>query len=155
VKRGSIIPEIPVQQYIGEKKNIPVWFNVFPAVEGHNADFTLYEDDGETHDYKKDIFGKTKMKYISANDFVNFTVVTKDERGWSPNKNRNFGIKIHLDKAPKYVSIDSIKFRQTGPDKTDKITKSKAAAWSWDKLTGICKITWQENVSTTTVTVKR
>jgi alpha-glucosidase len=154
VKRGSIIPEIPVQQFIGETKNARVWFDIFPAPEGRTSQFTLYEDDGETNDYKKDIFGKTEIKSISTNDFVSFTIVTKNEEGWSPNKIRNFGIKIHLDHAPASISIDNEKLKQSGSDKLLESTR-EIAAWSWDKQTKTCRIKWQEKVLTTKISLKR
>lgn len=157
VKRGSIIPEIPVQQYIGEKKNAPVWFDIFPAAEGRTADFTLYEDDGETNDYKKDIFSKTEIKCISAKDELNIGIETKNERGWDSNNIRNFGIKIHLDQAPKSILKGTDKLKQIGSDKLEKKAESnpKKAVWSWDKATKTCRVIWHETGLSARFNIKR
>jgi alpha-glucosidase len=157
VKRGSIIPEIPVQQYIGENKNSVVWFNVFPAAEGRTAEFTLYEDDGETTDYKRDVFCKTGIRCISAKDELNIDISTKNENGWNSNKNSNFGIKIHLDKAPESISIDAKKLKQTGNDKLEKSADSnnEKPVWSWDKLTKTCRIIWRRSESFAKIIIKK
>lgn len=59
VKQGSIIPTMPVMNYIGEHPEYPVIFEVFPAVEGQSASFLLYEDEGTDLGYLKDEFLKT------------------------------------------------------------------------------------------------
>ena len=46
VKQGSIIPTMPVMNYTYEKPVYPLTFEVFPAQEGAQAIFTLYEDEG-------------------------------------------------------------------------------------------------------------
>jgi len=107
VKRGSIIPQMPVMQYIGEKKNAPVWFEVFPASEGRSATFTLYEDDGETNNYKKDSCSKTEVKCISAKEGWNVSIHRRDEKGRNPEIGRNIGIKIHLEQAPQSIVLNS------------------------------------------------
>jgi len=157
VKRGSIIPEMPVQQYIGENKNSVVWFNVFPAADGRSAAFTLYEDDGETNDYKKDIYGKTGITCISAKDELNIDITTENENGWNSNKNSNFGIKIHLDKAPESISIDAKKLKQIGNDKLEKLTDSNTEkpVWSWDKLTKTCRIVWSRSDLSAKIIIKK
>ena len=81
VKRGSIIPQIPVMQYIGEKKMRRFGSEVFPALEGRSASFVLYEDDGETNDYKKDICSKTEVKCISAKEAWKVNILRHNENG--------------------------------------------------------------------------
>jgi alpha-glucosidase len=157
VKRGSIIPEMNVQQYIGEKKNEPVWFHIYPATDGRTADFSLYEDDGETNDYKKNIFGKTEIKCLSAKDELNIGIETKNENGWNQKIIRKFGIKIHLDQAPKSISIGTDKLKQVGPDKLERTTEStiEKAVWSWDKQTRTCRIIGNENEFSAKVVIKK
>ena len=154
VKRGSVIPEIPVQQYIGENKNSRMWFDIYPASEGYSCDFTLYEDDGETNDYKNDIFGKTEIKCVSSKEDFNVTIITKNEDGWNQNKNRIFGIKIHLDKAPKSIFSDALKFKQTKAGNQNDATSEKAG-WSWDKTTKICRIIWTGNMQSTNIIIRK
>lgn len=157
VKRGSIIPETTVQQYIGEKKNAAVWFDIFPAAEGRSASFTLYEDDGETNDYKKDIFGQTELKCTVAKDELIIAISTSNKNGWNQNKSRIFGLKIHLDQAPKSVMIGTDKLKQIGLEKLEKLTESNTekAVWCWDKTTKTCRIIWHESGLTARVNIKR
>jgi alpha-glucosidase (family GH31 glycosyl hydrolase) len=56
VKAGSIIPMAPDNQhYMGEIKS-PFTIHIYPKA---NSSFELYEDDGESYDYEKDVFSTT------------------------------------------------------------------------------------------------
>ena len=59
VKKGSIIPQIPVMQHLDERTDYPLFIHVFPNYEDENASFELYEDEGNNQDYLKDIYSKT------------------------------------------------------------------------------------------------
>jgi len=157
VKRGSIIPQLPVMQYIGERENAPVWFEVFPASEGRSAFFTLYEDDGETNDYKKDICSKTEVKCISVKEAWKVSIVRHNENGRNQETDRNLGIKIHLDQAPQSILLNSGKLKSTSPDKLEKAWYgiSEKAAWSWDKLTKTCSIKLQDNGKPTEIVINK
>ena len=157
VKRGSIIPQIPVMQYIGEKKNAPVWFEVFPALEGRSASFMLYEDDGETNDYKKDICSKTEVKCISAKEAWKVNILRHNENGRNQIIDRNFGIKIHLDQAPQSILLNSGKIKSTNPDKLEKswYEISEKTVWSWDRLTKTCSIKLQDNGTPTEIVINK
>ena len=61
VKQGSIIPTMPVMNYTHEKPVYPLTFEIFPAQEGAQAAFTLYEDEGEDLGYQRDEFVKTPI----------------------------------------------------------------------------------------------
>lgn len=50
VRAGSIVPFAPDQQYTQQLKNPVITLRVYP---GADADFELYEDDGETYKYEK------------------------------------------------------------------------------------------------------
>ncbi|OFX58331.1 MAG: glycosyl hydrolase family 31 [Bacteroidetes bacterium GWB2_41_8] len=156
VKRGSVIPQMPVLQYIGEKKNAPVWFEVFPATEGRSATFSLYEDDGETNNYKNDLCNKTEVKCVSANDGWEISVQHRKNE-WKPEQARNLGIKIHLEQAPKTVVFNSGKLKQTNHEKLEKgwYDTSENLVWSWDKLTNTCWVKWRDNESPAEITIKK
>jgi len=157
VKRGSIIPQMPVMQYIGEKKNAPVWFEVFPASEGRSAVFTLYEDDGETNNYKRGICSKTEVKCVSAKEAWNVSVLRHNENGRNPETDRNFGIKIHLEQAPQSIFLNSVKLKLTSPDKLEKCWYeiSEKAVWNWDKRTNTCLIKLQDNGTQTEIAINK
>ena len=134
VKRGSIIPEMPVQQYIGEIKNIPVWFNIYPAPEGKITSFRLYEDDGETNNYKKDIYGTTSIQCLTQNKAFEISITSENRNGWKIIE-RNEGIKINMKNSPKNVMfngkrIKSIKIKDLS---NNWYQFSEKPIWSWDK----------------------
>ncbi|MCI8360845.1 MAG: carbohydrate-binding protein [Clostridiales bacterium] len=60
VKEGSIIPMQPVMQYVGEKPVDEITLDVFPTLSDGDFHFVLYEDDGETMDYKTGEYTTTR-----------------------------------------------------------------------------------------------
>lgn len=50
VRAGAILPFGPIKQYTEEKIDNPLTITVYP---GANGAFTLYEDDGQTFDYRR------------------------------------------------------------------------------------------------------
>ena len=54
IKKGSIIPNYPVQQYVGQKQIDELTLDIYPG-KGQNIH---YLDDGESFDYKKGIYNK-------------------------------------------------------------------------------------------------
>lgn len=60
VRGGAIIPTGPELNYVGEKANDPLTFNIYPDDKG-SASVTLYEDDGLSPAYKQDGFRRTTV----------------------------------------------------------------------------------------------
>lgn len=60
VKEGSIVPMGPALQYTSEKLADPITLYLYT---GKNADFTLYEDEGNTYNYENGAFSNIVMKY--------------------------------------------------------------------------------------------
>jgi alpha-glucosidase/alpha-D-xyloside xylohydrolase len=58
VRAGALIPMGPVRQYTAEKVEGPLVLWVHP---GANGSFSLYEDDGETFDYRKGEFMRMSL----------------------------------------------------------------------------------------------
>jgi alpha-glucosidase len=50
VRAGAVLPMDPVRQYTGEKVDGPLTLWIYPGADGKTS---LYEDDGETFDYRK------------------------------------------------------------------------------------------------------
>lgn len=70
VKAGAIIPMAPDnQRYVDEIKS-PLIIQIYPK---GNSSFELYEDDGESYDYEKDVFSITKFSCKENNEelFIN------------------------------------------------------------------------------------
>ena len=96
---------MPVMQYIHENKDFPLLVEIFPNYDGESASFELNEDDGETQDYLKDVFSKTKFAAITEK--VNFKA-SKIEWAWNeesrecmiilPDNRKEIKIKLSLAK---------------------------------------------------------
>ncbi|MFN8135171.1 MAG: DUF5110 domain-containing protein [Bacteroidales bacterium] len=73
---------------------------MFPASTGLSAAFTLYEDDGETNNYKKDSCRRTEITCFSQKEAWNLSIIQHQVGMKSTEPNRNLGIRIHLTKHP-------------------------------------------------------
>ncbi len=62
VRAGAVIPMGPVKQFTAERVDGPLTLWIYP---GSDATFSLYEDDGETFDYRK---GESMRVNIAWND---------------------------------------------------------------------------------------
>ena len=60
VRGGAMIPTTPPQNYIGEKRDEQVTFNIYPDEKGV-ASAELYEDDGLSPAYKRGEFRRSKV----------------------------------------------------------------------------------------------
>ncbi|MEJ7558709.1 MAG: glycoside hydrolase family 31 protein [Pedobacter sp.] len=59
VRAGSVIPEYPVMQYVGEKEVDEVMLNVY--FSDYEVNSFLYEDHGDTFAYEQDIYSEKKF----------------------------------------------------------------------------------------------
>jgi alpha-glucosidase len=60
VRAGAMIPTVPPRNYVRERPDDPVTFNIYPDDKGL-ASGTLYEDDGASPAYKREVFRRTKV----------------------------------------------------------------------------------------------
>ena len=60
VRAGAVVPLGPVKQYVGEKVDEPLSVWIFPGADGS---FLLYEDDGETFDFRRGEWMGVAMKW--------------------------------------------------------------------------------------------
>ena len=80
VKAGSIIPEYPVMQYIGEKEIEEVKLNVYYS--DYEVNSFLFEDYGETFAYEQDIY--LEKKFVVNGDSKTFTIQQSMEGLYTP-----------------------------------------------------------------------
>ncbi|WP_394139483.1 TIM-barrel domain-containing protein [Cytobacillus oceanisediminis] len=104
VKNGAIIPMAPennsINQLDGSENRI---FDVYPAGK---SEFTLYEDDGKTTEYKSGKNTKTKIQSIAANDKVKITVHKANGKGYKGMvKERGTEFLVNTRKQPKSLSV--------------------------------------------------
>lgn len=60
VRAGAIIPFGPVKQYTSEKAEGPLTLVIFPGADGSS---TIYEDDGETFDYRRGEWARVQIDW--------------------------------------------------------------------------------------------
>lgn len=156
VKKGSVIPTMPVMQFIGQVENYPVIFEVFPAAAGKSASFDLYEDDGETNNYKSDICQWTTIKCVSSADSYDISVSEKALNGFESKTNRNLGIRIYLEKCPSSVTFNGVKAKKVNAKNIENgwYEISDKIYWSWDETESVCLIKFATSGTVETSLVK-
>ncbi len=102
IKKGAIIPKMPVMQYIGEMQNAQLIMEVFPS--NKNTEFSLYEDDGVTNNYKNDEFSKTKIITEVSADKLKIVISEPENSGFETEK-RNIWLEVHLDEEPESIGL--------------------------------------------------
>jgi alpha-glucosidase (family GH31 glycosyl hydrolase) len=63
VRAGAILPLGPVKQYTGERTDAPLSITIYPGADGS---FFLYEDDGESFDYRQGEWMGIAMRWDDA-----------------------------------------------------------------------------------------
>ena len=73
IRGGSIIPEGPEMNYVGEKPFDPLTFYIHPDAQGR-ASTTLYEDDGTSTAYKRGVSRRTRVSVAPLDRGFEITV---------------------------------------------------------------------------------
>ncbi|MEJ5992785.1 glycoside hydrolase family 31 protein [Pedobacter sp. Du54] len=81
VRAGSVIPEYPIMQYVGEKPIDEVWLNIYYA--GYEVNSFLFEDHGDTFAYEQDIY--LEKKFSVKGDGKNLFIEQRTEGLYTPN----------------------------------------------------------------------
>lgn len=142
VRKGSIIPRMPVMNHTREKAVYPVTFEIFPAEPGSTASFDLYEDDGEDLGYLRDEFMRTEVSCGTLENGLEITVGERLGQGYGIPGERNFIMKVYSEKQFRRVSVDgqSAKKTASGKIEADAETPQSRASVSMDKKSGIYTI---------------
>ena len=124
---------MPVMQYIHADKHYPVTLKVFPGSSGAAA-FQLYEDDGTTNDYKKNIASRTDVSYESDDKHVRFTIDIRETGGYQGDV-RNYIVEIPAAGKPRSVTINGEKMKSGKPAKlTESLNREFGLTmWSYDR----------------------
>jgi alpha-glucosidase len=141
VKKGSIIPMMPVMQYIHEKKDYPLFIHIFPHDEDESATFELYEDEGEDLGYLENIYSKTKFTCTTLTDGYN-TLIEPDDNGFLPSGRRNIILKYHLDEKPNSIAVNNAAIKMVAESVISDQQENDifSVEWSWNENTKECRI---------------
>jgi alpha-glucosidase len=155
VKKGSIIPTMPVMQYIHEKSSFPISLEIFPGAVNKESTFSLYEDDGESRDYEKDIYCKTKFNSITDKEGYSIKIDKREDKGYKPAGQRNFILKLHSLTKPKSVIINSnkVKATKTAVLHTSAESEFSKYLWSWDEQAAVIYVKVPDTGGTTEIKV--
>lgn len=155
VKKGSIIPMMPVMQYIHEKKDYPLFVHIFPNYEDEVAGFELYEDDGENLDYLKDIASRTRFTCTTLSDGYR-TVIESSDNGFRQSDNRNMILIYHLGEMPASVTVNGKTAIKT--DEASIVGKAdtdvSSIEWSWNDESKECMVKIPDQRKEVTLMIK-
>jgi alpha-glucosidase len=98
VKAGSIIPMQPAMSYVGEKPVDQMTLDVYP---GGAATFRLYEDDGQSLDYKNDKYSITNYNLLEEDNDLHIHL-EKPTGNFIPEEH-HYSIQLHLANKPTRV----------------------------------------------------
>lgn len=146
VRKGSIIPQMPVMQYIHERKNYPVFVHIFPNYEDESTSFELYEDNGENQDYLKDICSKTFIRCTTLSNGYDTDVEVKDN-GYRQSDKRNIIFKYHIESRPTSVMVNGKNVNNVPVEtiKGNQETDFETIQWSWNENNGECWVKVPDN----------
>jgi alpha-glucosidase len=136
VRSGSVIPTMPVMQFIHQREHFPVTFNLYLTQSGKSV-FTLYEDDGITNAYKKD---EAAYTVLSTEQGAGKTVIAVESlvKGNYKMVTRNVLLRFAGKSKPSSVILAGKKLKSTTPGKLMESIESEfdEASWSYDKASG-------------------
>jgi alpha-glucosidase len=113
MRGGSIIPEGPEMNHVGEKPFDPLTFYIHPDEQGRAAT-TLYEDDGTSPAYKRGISRRTRVT-VSPSD-KGFEITVGASEGSYQTGARKFLFVAPFDAPVREVTLDGKRLGQGGTD---------------------------------------
>jgi alpha-glucosidase/alpha-D-xyloside xylohydrolase len=108
VRAGAVIPLDPVRQFTSEKVSQPTTFEVYP---GANGSFTLYEDDGTSLDYQRDLATWTRIQWTDRNRTL--TIEPDRRSNMKPASPRTFEILLAPDGVRKSAEYSNRRMQVT------------------------------------------
>lgn len=155
VKKGSIIPMMPVMQYIHERSDYPLWVHVYPHYEEESARFELYEDEGEDLGYLENVASRTLFTCTTLPDGYRMEI-TPHDNGFRQSDRRNLILTFHLEEQPSRVTINGMKVKKQQETKlTERADSSNpTTGWSWNSDTGECRVTLPDDREHATIEIR-
>jgi alpha-glucosidase len=123
IKAGSVIPEYPVMQYVGQKEIEEVKLNIYYT--DYEVNSFLFEDYGETFAYEQDIY--LEKKFVVNGSSRSVTIDQSLEGLYTPRYDGYHFNLIGLPFAPSKIKVDGkdVKEFQINEDKTVEFKFSK------------------------------
>ncbi len=100
VKGGSILPTGPDIQYTSQKNDNPITLNIY---SGANAEFTLYDDEGDNYNYEKGAFSTINLTWNNKESYLTIGNCNGKFSGMATN--REFEINLISNLSSKTKSV--------------------------------------------------
>ncbi|GET34782.1 alpha-glucosidase [Prolixibacter bellariivorans] len=155
VRKGSIVPMMPVMQFIKQNPRYPLILHVYPASVNKKATFSVYEDDGESNDYKRNIFAERQLVCSTTREAYAINYSLKVSNGYELTP-RELVYQLYLDKAPHSVITQDGKMKKV-KEAWNPSGKhfAKRVQWSWDKAAHVCTIYVPANQTVAHITIEK
>src|ERR1019366_958059 len=123
VKAGAILPLAPQMDYSDQRAVDPLTLEVFP---GKPSSFRLYEDDGDSLDYRKGGYSWTPLAYEPSQQPGQHTITIGPAEGHYQGQleKRGYKIRIHGLLKPGAVMMN-------GQTLSEKQSSDSGAGWNW------------------------
>ncbi len=107
IKIPSITPLAKKKNFVAQSPDDTLYLDIYPF---GNTDFELYEDDGETNDYKNGFYCKTKFENQFNNNLITFTINSIEGNYTNKIENRIWILKFNLMNKLDSVFINNQKY---------------------------------------------
>jgi alpha-glucosidase len=106
VRGGSVIPEVDVQNYVGEKPDVPRHLDVYPGPAGTSTQATLHEDDGETMAYAQGQQSTTSVTLNVSAQEIDLSIGARTGP-YAPTAPKSVDVRVHgVAAQPSAVKVD-------------------------------------------------
>lgn len=156
IKKGTIIPMMPVMQYIHEKKDFPILLYVTKPNEAQSVAFNLYEDDGESTAYLQNQHSNTRFELKTEKNAAVVKIHPRENKGYVHDGKRGYIIKIPATKKPGSVVINAEKIKPGKVKSIQQITTTvpENNMWYWSSDEQMLYVTVLETQQTSTITIQ-
>ncbi len=113
VRAGTILPTMPVLQYTSQDPSADLYIDIWPE-EGASDTYTLYEDDGESLQYKNDCCARTPFSFTYSDGQCAIESGQRQQSGgYTFVPNRKTIYRIHGSLPVKRVTLNGAKCRKS------------------------------------------
>lgn len=131
VRAGAIVPMAPEMNYVGERPSDPMTLNVYASDK--QSSFKLYEDDGESLDYRQGKFAWTTLTFAPGASDSTLTIGAADGSYKGQLAKRRYEIKLHGLLKPKSIGVN-------GKDLDEIDRGAWTGGWFWDSNSRVTTI---------------
>jgi alpha-glucosidase len=137
LRNGAIIPMQQAMQFVGEKQPTELILEIF--ADSSYGNFILYEDDGISFNYEKEMFDLTEFEVHHTNKGFQFSRNVIHDKYENIAKHLNLRFH-HILRDPKNVSLNNRKLARIDKSSSDE-------GYFWDAKNYILTIQFMETVS--------